>query len=238
MTPRLKKCYCVAFVWFLVLLIASLPVAFAQEAEPEALFKQEELDQMLAPIALYPDSLLAQLLMASTYPLEVVQAARWLEQNKDLEDQALADALEKRDWDPSVKSLIQFPDVLSMMNENLDWMMKLGDAFLSQQEDVTNTIQNLRIKAKDTGNLKTTEEQVVKVEKEVVIIEPASPKVVYVPVYNPTVVYGVWWWPAYPHTGTILPTMSVHLCTVLPPVLRLASPGDMPGAIGTGTIIM
>jgi hypothetical protein len=198
MMARLKINSHVAFVWFLVLLVASPPVVFAQEEETEKLFKQEELDQMLAPIALYTDSLLAQLLMASTYPLEVVQAARWLEQNKDLKDEALADALEKKDWDPSVKSLIQFPDVLSMMDENLDWMQKLGDAFLSQEEDVTNTIQNLRKKAKDTEHLKTTKEQVVKVEKEVIIIEPASPKVVYVPVYNPTVVYGVWWWPAYP----------------------------------------
>jgi hypothetical protein len=153
---------------------------------------------MLAPIALYPDALLAQVLMASTYPLEVVQADRWAQQNKELKDDALAEALENQEWDPSVKSLVQFPDVLAMMGEKLDWTQKLGDAFLSQEEDVTKTVQNLRKKADEAGNLKTTQEQVVKVEKEVIIIESASPQVVYVPVYNPTVVYGTWWYPHYP----------------------------------------
>jgi hypothetical protein len=186
--------------WLLVLIIAVPPWAVAQEpgAETTTTFKQEELDQMLAPIALYPDSLLAQVLMASTYPLEVVQADRWAKENKELTGDALAEALEKQDWDPSVKSLVQFPDVLAMMGEKLDWTQKLGDAFLAQQEDVTNTVQNLRKKAEESGNLKTTQEQVIKVEKEVIIIEPAKPEVVYVPVYNPTVVYGSWWWPHYP----------------------------------------
>jgi len=181
-------------------MIAVPPWAVAQEpgAETTTIFKQEELDQMLAPIALYPDSLLAQVLMASTYPLEVVQADRWAKENKELTGDALAEALEKQDWDPSVKSLVQFPDVLAMMGEKLDWTQKLGDAFLAQQEDVTNTVQNLRKKAEESGNLKTTQEQVIKVEKEVIIIEPAKPEVVYVPVYNPTVVYGSWWWPHYP----------------------------------------
>lgn len=191
--------------WLLVLMIAVPPWAVAQEpetvsqeSETETIFKQEELDQMLAPIALYPDALLAQVLMASTYPLEVVQADRWTQQNKELKDDALAEALENQEWDPSVKSLVQFPDVLAMMGEKLDWTQKLGDAFLSQEEDVTKTVQNLRKKADEAGNLKTTQEQVVKVEKEVIIIESASPQVVYVPVYNPTVVYGTWWYPHYP----------------------------------------
>ena len=184
--------------WLLVLMIAVPPWAVAQEPETETIFKQEELDQMLAPIALYPDALLAQVLMASTYPLEVVQADRWAQQNKELKDDALAEALENQEWDPSVKSLVQFPDVLAMMGEKLDWTQKLGDAFLSQEEDVTKTVQNLRMKADEAGNLKTTQEQVVKVEKEVIIIESASPQVVYVPVYNPTVVYGTWWYPHYP----------------------------------------
>ena len=183
-------------------MIAVPPWAIAQEAAPEpgttVSFKQEELDQMLAPIALYPDSLLAQVLMASTYPLEVVQADRWAKQNKELEGDALAKELETQEWDPSVKSLVQFPDVLAMMSEKLDWTQKLGDAFLAQQEDVSETVQNLRKKAEGAGNLKTTKEQVVKVEKEVIIIEPAKQEVVYVPVYNPTVVYGTWWWPHYP----------------------------------------
>ena len=205
MTPQWRKGFSSLVTWLLVLMIAVPPWAVAQEpetvsqeSETETIFKQEELDQMLAPIALYPDALLAQVLMASTYPLEVVQADRWAQQNKELKDDALAEALENQEWDPSVKSLVQFPDVLAMMGEKLDWTQKLGDAFLSQEEDVTKTVQNLRKKADEAGNLKTTQEQVVKVEKEVSIIESASPQVVYVPVYNPTVVYGTWWYPHYP----------------------------------------
>jgi hypothetical protein len=187
-----------AVVLFLVLL--SIGPLWAVSSEPNAspVFKQEELDQLLAPIALYPDSLLSQVLMASTYPLEVVQADRWAGQNNDLKGDALAAALEKQTWDPSVKSLVNFPQVLTMMSEKLDWTQKLGDAFLSQQKDVMGTVQKLRNKAQEQGNLKTTEEQVVKVEKEIIIVESASPQVVYVPTYNPVVVYGTWPYPAYP----------------------------------------
>ncbi|MDH4266213.1 MAG: DUF3300 domain-containing protein [Deltaproteobacteria bacterium] len=136
--------------------------------------------------------------MASTYPLEVVQAERWAKQNKDLKGDALTTALEKQHWDPSVKSLVNFPQVLSMMNEKLDWTQKLGDAFLAQQKEVMDTVQKLRKKAHDAGNLKTTKEQKVIVEKETIIIQPASPQVVYVAAYNPVVVYGAWPYPAYP----------------------------------------
>jgi len=171
--------------------------AAAQEgAKP--VFSQEELGQILAPVALYPDSLLTQVLMASTYPLEIVQADRWAKQNKDMKGDALAKALEAQPWDPSVKSLVNFPQVLTMMSEKLDWTQKLGDAFLAQQKDVMGSIQNLRKKAEASGNLKTTKEQKVIVEKEVIIIEPASPQVIYVPTYNPVVVYGAWPYPAYP----------------------------------------
>jgi len=173
-------------------------VAAAQEQGAKPVFKQEELDQMLAPIALYPDSLLTQILMASTYPLEVVQADRWAKKNKNLKGDALTKALEKESWDPSVKSLVNFPDVLAMMSEKLDVTQKLGDAFLAQQKDVLDTIQKLRAKAQASGNLKSSKEQVVKVEKEVIVIEPANPQVIYVPTYNPTVVYGTWAYPAYP----------------------------------------
>ena len=154
----------------------------------------------MAPIALYPDSLLAQIFMASTYPLEVVQAARWVKANKNLKGDALTAALEKENWDPSVKSLVNFPQVLDMMNEKLDWTQKMGDAFLAQQKDVMDTVQKLRVKAQAEGNLKTTQQQKVVVEKETqtIIIEPANPQVVYVPTYNPTVVYGAWAYPAYP----------------------------------------
>jgi hypothetical protein len=175
-------------------------VAVAQAAGEAKTFKQEELDQLVAPIALHPDSLISQILMASTYPLEIVLAARWAKQNEKLKGDALAAALEKEDWDPSVKSLVNFPQVLQMMSEKLDWTAKLGDAFLAQQKDVMDTIQKLRKKAEAAGNLKTTQEQKVIVEKETqtIIIEPANPQVVYVPAYNPTVVYGAWPYPAYP----------------------------------------
>ena len=195
---KLKQKLCFFMIWALVLLIAVPPEVLAQDAGGKPAFKQEELDQMLAPIALYPDSLLTQILMASTYPLEVVQADRWAKQNKDMKGDALAKALEAQTWDPSVKSLVNFPQVLQMMSEKLDLTQKLGDAFLAQQKDVMDTIQKLRAKAQASGNLKTTKEQVVKVEKEVIIIESASPQVVYVPSYNPTVVYGAWAYPSYP----------------------------------------
>ena len=169
-----------------------------KRTEESKTFKQEELDQMLAPIALYPDDLLSQILMASTYPLEIIHAARWTNQNKDLKGDVLTQALEKEDWDPSVKSLVNFPDVLSKMNENLEWTQKLGDAFLSQQKQVMDTIQMLRKKAQEAGNLKDSPQQKVVVEKETIVIQPAQPETIYVPSYNPAVVYGAWWWPLFP----------------------------------------
>jgi len=197
---KLGRVFTHAVLWLLVAVMALPPWAFAQEAggAPSAAFSKEQLEQILAPIALYPDDLVVQVLMASTYPIEVVQADRWVKQNKDLKGDALADALEKQDWDPSVKSLVNFPQVLSMLSEKLDWTQKLGDAFLAQEKDVMDTVQVLRKKAKDAGNLNTTQEQKVVVEKETIIIEPANPQVVYVPTYNPTVVYGAWPYPSYP----------------------------------------
>ncbi|MGA9534434.1 MAG: DUF3300 domain-containing protein [Desulfobacterales bacterium] len=185
---------------FLALLLGASQGVIAQSEGGDKTFKQEELDQLLAPIALYPDSLLAQILMASTYPLEVVQAGRWIKANQTLKGDALSAALEKENWDPSVKSLVNFPQVLDLMNEKLDWTQKLGDAFLAQQKDVMDTVQRLREKAEAQGNLKSSEQQKVIVEKETqtIIIEPANPQVVYVPTYNPTVVYGTWWYPSYP----------------------------------------
>ena len=186
-------------VWLLIALLAVPPPVFAQDsAAVVKKFSQEELDQMLAPIALYPDSLLGQVLIASTYPLEVVLADRWVKQNKNLKGDALNDALDKQNWDASVKALVPFPEVLSMMSEKTEWTQNLGDAFLSQQDDVMDTVQRLREKAHNAGNLKTTEQQVVVVEREIIRVEPANPQVVYVPVYDPRWVYGPWWWPAYP----------------------------------------
>jgi hypothetical protein len=154
---------------------------FAQDQPATKKFKQEELDQMLAPIALYPDSLLAQILMAATYPLEVVVADRWAKANKNLKGDQLNDVLDKKDWDPSVKALVPFPQVLSMMSEKLEWTQKLGDAFLDQQDEVMDTVQKLRAKAGAAGNLKDTEEQKVIVKERGIEIEPAQPEVVYVP---------------------------------------------------------
>lgn len=191
-----------ALAWLIIILLAAPPGILAQQAGQQsggsAPLKPEELEQLLAPIALYPDSLLSQIFMASTYPLEVVQAARWVKQNQNLKGDALAAALDKQDWDPSVRSLVNFPDVLFKMSDKLDWTQKLGDAFLEQQKEVMVTVQTLRAKAQASGNLKTTQEQKVIVEEKIIKIEPASPQVVYVPTYNPTVVYGPWPYPAYP----------------------------------------
>ncbi|HPD60935.1 MAG TPA: DUF3300 domain-containing protein [Thermodesulfobacteriota bacterium] len=161
-------------------------------------FSQEELDQMLAPIALYPDSLLSQMLMAATYPLEIVESARWLGKNPDLKGELLDQALKEKYWDVSVKSLAHFPQVLAMMDENIEWTTRIGDAFLAQKDDVMDTIQELRAKAEAAGNLRSTQEQEVAVESGVVTIEPAYPGVIYVPAYDPFWVYGPWWYPAYP----------------------------------------
>lgn len=171
-----------------------------------ATFKPEELEQIVAPIALYPDSLLAQIFMASTYPLEIVQAARWSKEHPEVKGDAVAKEMEKQPWDASVKSLVAFPDVLTMMNEKIDWTQKLGDAFLAQQKDVMDAVQRLRAKAMEAGNLTTGKEQTVKTEAapagaaapQIIIIESSDPEVVYVPTYNPTVVYGAWPYPAYP----------------------------------------
>ncbi|SEK09582.1 DUF3300 domain-containing protein [Paraburkholderia diazotrophica] len=182
-----------------------------QQPQPEsaqpASFKPEELEALVAPIALYPDSVLAQVLMASTYPLEIVHAARWVKANPKLKGDAAVKAVENETWDTSVKSLVAFPQILEPMNDKLDWTQKLGDAFLAQQKDLFAAVQRLRARAKDSGNLKSNEQQNVVVEQPpagggqtIVKIEPANPQVIYVPAYNPTVVYGSWSYPAYPPT--------------------------------------
>ena len=187
--------------WIIIAMLMIPPGIPAQDAtEPDQadMFRQEELAQMLAPIALYPDSLIALILMASTYPLEVVEAERWLRQNSGLKGDALDNALQEKTWDPSVESLCHFPDVLFAMSDKLDQTRKLGDAYLAQQEDVMATIQDLRRRAEEQGNLKTTKEQTVIDEDQDIRIEPADPQVVYVPAYNPFYAYGPWWYPAYP----------------------------------------
>ena len=172
-------------------------------AKPQQqLLDAAQLDQLVAPIALYADPLVAQVLMASTYPLEVVQADRFAKANKKLKGDKLKEVLAKQDWDASVKELVSTPTVLAMMNDKLDWTQTLGDAVLAQQADVMDAIQRLRAKAQANGKLETTKQQTVTVrqeaEKQVIEIEPASPDVVYVPYYDPAVVYGEWPYPEYP----------------------------------------
>ena len=189
-------------------LLVLMPVyALAQGQSPPAasdqqLLKAEELDALVAPIALYPDTLLAEVLMASTYPLEVVQADRWATENKTLKGDQLKAAVDKLSWDDSVKSLIATPSVLTMMSTKLDWTQKLGDAVLAQQPDVMDAVQRLRTKAQANNKLQSTKEQKVSVKqeqsKQVIVIEPAVPDTMYVPYYDPGVVYGGWPYPSYP----------------------------------------
>ncbi|RJX29618.1 MAG: DUF3300 domain-containing protein [Desulfurivibrio sp.] len=168
------------------------------ESEPAEKYSREELAQMLAPIALYPDTLLTQVLMASTYPIEVIEADRWRKRNPQLKDKALDEALLDQGWDPSVKALCHFPTTLAMMSERISETTNIGNAFLAQETEVLGMIQELRARAREQGNLNTTAQQKVLVEKETIIIEPASPTVIYVPYYDPYSVYGPWWYPAYP----------------------------------------
>jgi len=179
----------------LLALVLTAAEAFAQERPA---FSPQELDQMLAPIALYPDPLLSQILMGATYPLEVVQAARWSRANRHLQGQDAVRAVESMDWDPSVKSLVAFPQILHRMDEQIEWTQRLGEAFLEQEPHVMDAIQGLRQRATAAGNLRSNEQTRVTQQDEQILIEPAQPQVVYVPYYDPAVVYGGWWWPAYP----------------------------------------
>jgi hypothetical protein len=190
--------------------LAQDPQAQQQPQQPQQQpATQQQLQQLVAPIALYPDALLAQVLTASTYPLEVTMAARWSEKNSNLKGTALEEAMQKQPWDPSVKGLTSVPQVLAMMNEKLDWTNQLGEAFLAQPDDLQNAIQALRRQAETTGNLKSGKEQKVRRvaappstgyagPPEYVVIEPVEPDYIYVPVYDPVVVYGSGFWsPAY-----------------------------------------
>lgn len=171
-----------------------IPVSAFSEDQEAAKIPPDQLDSLVAPIALYSDPLLSQVLVASTYPLEIVQLQQWLEKNKGLKDKALADAVKKQDWDPSIQSLAAIPEVAKKLNDNIKWTTDLGNAFLAQQSDVMDAVQRMRKKAKDTGNLKSSEQQKVETKviesKQVIVVQPASPEVIYVPSYNPTVVYG------------------------------------------------
>ena len=161
-----------------------------QAAYQSAQLTAEQLQQLVAPIALYPDTLVAQALAGSTYPSEIVEADRWLQQHPDLKGSALAQAADPQPWDPSVKALTQFPAVLASMDKNLSWTSALGDAYVNQPQDVLNAVQTLRHRAMQAGNLRTSAEEVVTVEGETIVIQPAKPDVVYVPAYDPWLVYG------------------------------------------------
>src|SRR6267378_4206731 len=179
--------------------------AAATDEQPPKI-PNDQLDSLVAPIALYPDPLLAQVLAASTYPLEIVQLQQWLTKNKDLKDKALADAVQKQPWDPSIQSMAALPDVVKRLAEEIGWTTDLGNAVLAQQSDVMDAVQRMRAKAKDKGNLKSTEQMNVETKtvesKNVIVIEQSKPEVVYVPSYDPVVVYGA---PPYPYPPIAYP---------------------------------
>src|SRR5882762_480188 len=195
--------------------ISSGSSAFAQQAQSQVMntttsdteqapkLASGELDSLVAPIALYPDPLLAETLAASTYPLEIIQLQQWMDRNKNLKDKALADAVAKQPWDPSVQALSATPDVVQRLAGNIQWTTDLGNAFLAQQSDVMDAVQRMRGKAESKGTLKTSAQQTVQTKtvesgKQVIVVEPAQPDVVYVPSYDPAVVYGPPP-PAYPY---------------------------------------
>jgi len=181
---------------FLAALLLAIPVLALAQAQRN--YSQAELDQMLAPVALYPDPLLSQLLMAATYPLEVAEAARWSRANPGLQGDAAVRAAQDEDWDPSVKSLLAFPQVLQRMDEKAGWTRNLGDAFLVQEAQVMDTVQQLRRRAQSAGTLQPGDQFAVQQQGQLISLLPASPDQVYVPYYDPWVAYGPWWWPAYP----------------------------------------
>ena len=208
---------------FCSLLLISAPVSAnersqeqqAGAAEAPAKIPDDQLDSLVAPIALYPDPLLAQTLAASTYPLEIMQLQQWLGKNTGLKDKALTEAVQKQPWDPSVQALAAFPDVVKRLADDIQWTTDLGNAFLEQQSDVMDAVQRMRKKAQDKGNLKTTEQQKVETKvvesKQVIVIEQAKPEVVYVPSYNPTVVYGP---PVYPYPPVAYPPPGYYAAGV------------------------
>lgn len=186
-----------------------LPLGHAPLPSPQdqpSKIPPEQLDSLVAPIALYPDPLLAQTLAASTYPLEIIQLQQWLQQHKDLKDKALADAVAKESWDPSVQALAALPDVVNRLANDIQWTTDLGNAFLAQESDVMDAVQRMRKKAQDKGNLKSNEQQKVETKvienKSVIIVQQANPQVVYVPTYDPLIIYGA---PFYPYPAIYYP---------------------------------
>lgn len=182
---------------FSLILGAAMLLVQAPAQAQQRVYDQAELDALLAPVALYPDPLLSQVLMASTYPADVAEAAAWLLANPHLRGEEAVHAAQHEPWDPSVKSLLAFPDVLARMDESPRWMMDLGQAFLAQEAQVMNTIQSLRRRAQAAGHLQSNEHYAVQEQGPLIALVPVQPHVVYVPYYSPYVVYGPWWWHHY-----------------------------------------
>src|SRR5262244_3801028 len=216
-----RSCEKLRLVVAIVCAVALMPgdtLAFAsQQQTPPSSARQsskippDQLASLVAPIALYPDPLLAQALAAATYPLEIIQLQQWLEKNKNLKDKALSDAVAKQPWDPSVQALAALPEVVKRLADDLQWTADLGNAFLAQQSDVMDAVQRMRKKAQDKGNLKSSEQQKVETKvienKSVIVVEQANPAVVYVPSYDPVVVYGA---PIYPYPPIYYPPYGYH----------------------------
>ncbi len=203
---RLKQILAFVLAWGMVIVTSPAYATPPQDA-PSAPIPASQIDSLVAPIALYPDALVAQVLAASTYPNEVVEADQWLKDHNNLQGDALAQAVNQQSWDPSVQALTQFPSVLDQMANNLSWTSALGDAFYNQQADVMASVQRLRAQAKAAGNLKSTSQMtVVQQSPQTIVIQPANPQVVYVPTYNPTVVYGTPYSPPGYSTGALVAT--------------------------------
>ncbi len=204
---------------FLAWVLGLTLLAGTGSALAQARLDKAHLDQLLAPVALYPDALLSQVLMASTYPADVAAAAQWSRTNSSRSGDAATKAVVSEPWDPSVQSLVAFPSVMDMLGRQPQWVQSVGDAFLAQPDDVMDSVQRLRVQAQRAGTLKTTEQQKVVTQQSggttIVQIEPASPQVVYVPAYNPTVVYGAWPYPAYPPAYYPPPPGSVFASAVV-----------------------
>ncbi len=232
---RSRSFRCLIAVLSVAFLSAGSPLVFAQETQPQSSppaptapappaeeapkIPNDQLDSLVAPIALYPDPLLAQTLAASTYPLELIQLQQWMQKNKNLKGKALADAVAKQPWDPSVQSMAGIPDAVERLAGNIQWTTDLGNAFLAQQQDVMDAVQRMRAKAQGKGALKTSQQQTVETKtvqgnKEVIVIQQPNPEVVYVPSYDPAVVYGPPAYPYYPYTYPgYVPGMGLALGT-------------------------
>jgi hypothetical protein len=213
------KSRCLAALLCAALLVPGNSLAWAaqeaavgqQAAEAPARIPADQLDSLVAPIALYPDPLLAQVLAASTYPLEIIQLQQWLEKNKDLKDKALADAVKKQSWEASIQAMAALPDVVKRLADDIRWTTDLGNAFLAQQSDIMDAVQRMRKKAQEKGNLKSTEQQKIETkvveEKTVIVVEQSNPQVVYVPSYDPVYVYGP---PVYPYPPIYYPPAGYY----------------------------